>query len=477
MRKCFSQSLNNLKEERLPVVVDLFSGCGGLALGFHSVGFNIAYGIDIDENAALTASVNFHWQNGSEISLHNQGDVSKFDINPILPLGQKSGFIVIGGPPCQAYSQAGRGKLRSLGENRVHTNDARGYLYKDLINKAVELNARCIIVENVPESVNFGPLNIPDEICRELTNFGYKANWSILNAADYGVPQIRERVFVIAWKSDEEIEPEFPIPTHNLNGQFFQSRQKNKRLQESQYYVSPPRHPDNARHWLTVRDAISDLPTLFKTADSKYKLYDNDEILLYGSEPQNEYQRLMRNWPNFKNYSFVTGHGFRKTKRDFPIFEKMNPGDNYLNASIIADNIFAEALRFEGITKESNCDRYIYLKRKYVPPYDRNKFFDKWRRLDSDRPAHTLVAHLSIDTYSHIHPWEPRGISIREAARLQSFPDSFIFPGSMGDAFRQIGNAVPPLLSQAIAGQVLKQLCEKEEKQNGIIIRDKVEIC
>ena len=89
-----------------------------------------------------------------------------------------------------------------------------------------------------------------------------------------------------------------------------------------------------------------------------------------------------------------------------------------------------------------------------VPIYDRENFAEKWRKLDENRPSHTVVAHLSVDTYSHIHPWEPRGISVRDAARLQSFPDDFSFNCSMGDAFKQIGNAVPPLLAYGVASAV-----------------------
>ena len=89
-----------------------------------------------------------------------------------------------------------------------------------------------------------------------------------------------------------------------------------------------------------------------------------------------------------------------------------------------------------------------------VPCYDRDKFEGKWRRLNENLPSHTLVAHLGKDTYSHIHPWEPRGITVREAARLQSFPDDFFFDCSMSDAFKQIGNAVPPLLAYGVAQSI-----------------------
>ena len=96
------------------------------------------------------------------------------------------------------------------------------------------------------------------------------------------------------------------------------------------------------------------------------------------------------------------------------------------------------------------------MKKQIVPPYDRKRFQGKWRRLDESLPSHTVIAHMCKDTYSYIHPWEPRGISVREAARLQSFPDDFYFSCSMSDAFKQIGNAVPPLMAYEIAKTIRK---------------------
>ena len=131
----------------------------------------------------------------------------------------------------------------------------------------------------------------------------------------------------------------------------------------------------------------------------------------------------------------------------------MKQGDNYINASEIADQIFMENERVYNYPEGSGS--YEALKKKIVPPYARDKFPDKWKKLDETKPSHTLVAHLSVDTSSHIHPWEPRGISVREAARIQSFPDDFYFNCSMSDAFKQIGNAVPPLLAYGVAESVL----------------------
>lgn len=423
-------------------VVDLFSGCGGLGLGFLRAGFPIATGIEIDNSAQLTASYNLHWKHGKE-SEHLNLDLTKSD-SGILKKLIKESPIVIGGPPCQAYSMAGRAKLRSLGEARVATMDKRGYLYQDFLRYVLELDANAIVMENVPESTNFDNKNIPEIVCEQLDNAGFTVYWTLLNAADYGVPQTRERIFVIGVKKEITNELALPIPTHRHRDSFVR---KQRNFKNTRFYRPAIEPSGDLPYWVTVEEALSDLPVLFPNPKSSYKLNKLNMALPYKMEPQNTFQRRMRE--NIITKHLVTGHAYRKTLRDFPIFDKMQPGDNYIKAHEVAMKIFECECERRKITKDS--DRYEELKKKMVPPYSVEKFIAKWQKLDLHRPSHTLVAHLSVDTYSHIHPWEPRGISVREAARLQSFPDDFLFNCTMGEAFKQIGNAVPPLLSQAIA--------------------------
>jgi DNA (cytosine-5)-methyltransferase 1 len=141
----------------------------------------------------------------------------------------------------------------------------------------------------------------------------------------------------------------------------------------------------------------------------------------------------------------------------------MRPGDQYPKAFQYALDLFAERLReYErrGIRLREGGAEYEELRRKIVPPYDPGKFPNKWRKMEADQPARTLMAHLGKDSYSHIHyeSEQARTISVREAARLQSFPDGFRFAGTMNPAFRQIGNAVPPLLANALAHEILKPM-------------------
>lgn len=447
-----------------PEIIDLFSGCGGLSYGFLEAGFNIASGMELDKAASVTASYNLHWKQGIDRE-HFCMDITQ-NSPSVFSDYIKGDVIVIGGPPCQAYSRIGRAKLNSLGENRSPENDARGSLYKDFIRYVLELNAVGVVMENVPESVNYNGDNIPQRVCEILEENGYYAIWTVLNAADYGVPQVRERVFVIAVKKEFGKTIHLPVPTHKKYSETYntQNELRLKTFSAFENFKLPNKVDEktNLPSWVTVGDALSDLPVLFSNSNSPYILYKPNIKLEYSSSPKNGYQLMMRNSRN-RILESVSGHGFRKTVRDFKIFEEMKCGDDYRDAVIIAERLFREACRRYRVSENSNSELYRKLKKQFIPPYDTTKFHSKWKRLDADKPSHTLVAHLSTDTYSHIHPWEPRGISVREAARLQSFPDDFLFSCSMGEAYRQIGNAVPPLLSKAIAQSLIKTLESKGE--------------
>lgn len=435
----------------LPKIIDLFSGCGGLALGFEKAGFDIVAGVELMPEACKTISYNLDFRYGRE-QTHICGDITEMDASILKEKFGEEGCIVIGGPPCQAYSLAGRAKLRSLGDDRVNTRDARGYLYQDFLRFVYDLDAKAVIMENVPESTNFGEMNIPEIVCKSLEKHGYKACWSILNAADFGVPQLRERVFVLAIKEELAQEIELPVPTHCCKGEYQTAYQKRfDSLKKNLHFKLPKTSNATASSWVTVGDAFSDLPELFLSPDSKYRNVKLNEDMDYRSDPQNEYQKQMRNWYGIESFS-SSANAFRNNRRDFVIFSKMKQGDDYIAASQIADELFEKEAEIFGY--QPGSIEYLKLKKKMVPIYDREKFERKWRKLEWNKPSHTLIAHLSKDTYSHIHPIEPRGISVREAARIQSFPDDFFFDCSMGDAFKQIGNAVPPLLAYSVAAQV-----------------------
>jgi DNA (cytosine-5)-methyltransferase 1 len=203
----------------LPYIIDLFSGCGGLSWGFKEEGFPLSGCIDSDEAAIRTLRSNTSPQ-VSKGALFEAADIAECDRAKYASVSQR-GSIVIGGPPCQAYSRVGRGKLRSLGHHRHHLNDSRGRLYEEFLNFALGLDARAIVMENVVDSVSYGGENIPAAICKDLCECGYTAGWSILNSADFGVPQVRERVILIAIRGDQGFFPKWPAPTHRpLSGNY-----------------------------------------------------------------------------------------------------------------------------------------------------------------------------------------------------------------------------------------------------------------
>jgi DNA (cytosine-5)-methyltransferase 1 len=171
----------------------------------------------------------------------------------------------------------------------------------------------------------------------------------------------------------------------------------------------------------------------------------------------------MRTWPGFEASGSLNDHVIRYLPRDYPLFARLKPGDQYPEAVACAEKMFDEAIQALKAKKKAparNSPAWKELRASIVPPYDPGKFPNKWRKMESNKPARTLLAHLGKDSYTHIHydSRQARPISVREAARLQSFPDRFIFAGTMNPAFRQIGNAVPPLLAKAVADEIRTQL-------------------
>jgi DNA (cytosine-5)-methyltransferase 1 len=171
----------------------------------------------------------------------------------------------------------------------------------------------------------------------------------------------------------------------------------------------------------------------------------------------------MRDWAGYEGGPALHDHVIRYLPRDYQLFAGLKAGDQYPQAHRYALSFFADRLaerRHQGEVLEEGSEEWQALKASIVPPYDAGKFPNKWRKMERDQPARTLLAHLGKDGYSHIHydSGQARPISVREAARLQSFPDGFAFSGTMNPAFRQIGNAVPPLLAKQIGLSLRSQL-------------------
>lgn len=460
-------------------VLDLFSGCGGLSLGFHKAGFDIVAAVELDENAINSHAQNFH-ASSDQIKAHSKArDILTTNPKELFEELTLEGHpseqidIIIGGPPCQAFTRVGRAKLREINsDTNAFLNDHRSQLYKRYLEYVRQLKPLAILMENVPDILNYGGVNIADLVCKDLTSQGYKCKYTLLNTVYYGIPQMRERMFLIAIHQDFNNEIIFPEPTHyvDLPMGYHGSRSvalKHINPESNPYYIQSPIATSELKSAVTVKSALSDLPKLTKHLQGalKKKAQDLSEELNYRSKKaKNDFQNLMRTWFKEPAQSKVSANVIRILPRDYPIFKKMKEGDQYPEALKVAQNILKRKLKREekslGKKLAKHSNRYTELLSETVPPYDASKFPNKWRKMEADKPARTLMAHLGKDSYSHIHfdSQQARTLSVREAARLQTFPDGFKFSGSMNAAFRQIGNAVPPLLSYQIAMQLRSSL-------------------
>jgi DNA (cytosine-5)-methyltransferase 1 len=464
-------------------VLDLFSGCGGLSLGFCAAGLEILAGVEVDPWAAKSHAANFfrHAPPGVQGPHARARDITKIEPEQLAselrldtPL-QRCIDLIIGGPPCQAFARVGRAKLREVAEHpRAFKQDPRANLYLRFLHYVEKFQPLAIVMENVPDVINYGGHNIPEETCEVLEQRGDIARYTLLNSAFYGVPQMRERMFLIALVRDLQAEVNFPSPTHwiKLPKGYESSRQvalKNLQLhlpEADVYYIQPPKATSDLRKAVTAEQALSDLPPitghLTGTIKRGTRRLDGRADYPVGV-PISSFAKEMRLWKGFKAGGGLRDHVIRCTPRDYPLFREMRPGDQYPQAHRLALSMLDRKLRHlraNGAPIDATSPQVRRLAEEIVPPYDPSKFPNKWRKMEPNLPARTLMAHLGKDTYSHIHydDSQARMISVREAARLQSFPDGFMFCGTMNPAFRQIGNAVPPLLARAVARAIKRQI-------------------
>jgi len=366
--------------------LDFFAGAGGLSEGLRMTGIQVIYANEIDKWAKMTYEYNH------KDTIFHCGDISKLTVNSInSALQKKFGFgienvdIMAGGPPCQGFSIIGQRNI----------DDPRNRLFREFLKLVKQIKPKIFIMENVFGLLSIQNGKVKDEIIEAFTKAGYNMSEpKVLSSCDFGVPQIRKRVFFLGIRKDLSSTPlVYPLPTHKEI-----SNNKSTKL-------------------VTVKDAISDLPE--KIIESSG--IDVGEAVPYSHTPANDYQRLMR-----CNCQSVYNH---HTKRLLEIrMERISKLS-------------------EGATKES-------LPKELQAGGHENKY----RRLSFNEPSPTLTAHMSKDLSDFIHPKYNRPITVREAARIQSFSDKYIFLGSEYQQLKQIGNAVPPLLAKAIGDCIVEQL-------------------
>lgn len=485
--RAIQQKLARLRSGKKPRVLDLFSGCGGLSLGFHRAGYEIVGSVEFDDNAAASHGANFHPDVAAHAVSRDITTTPPSALMKALGLGEVSTTVdvLVGGPPCQAFARVGRSKLREVAEHpEAFRHDARARLYIEYMRYVDACAPVALVMENVPDMLNHGGHNLAEEIAELLEGKGYVCRYTLLNAAFYGVPQMRERMILIAVHRDVQAVVTFPLPTHwmELPGGYVGSRSVALKLisqakdASSHHYVSSPTGRPSLPSSVTAKEALDDLPAL-----------NAREMLLAGAlrrgrrgfdiaipyqqkKVQHAFAKDMRAWPGFSGGAAIYDHVIRYLPRDYQLFAGLKPGDQYPEAHRYALSLFLERLselRASGKDIPEGSDAWNELRSSIVPPYDASKFPNKWRKMEADRPSRTLMAHLGKDSYSHIHydSTQARPISVREAARLQSFPDGFVFKGTINPAFRQIGNAVPPLLSWRIAEALRDSLRVGETSQ------------
>ena len=303
---------------RPPRVLDLFAGCGGLSLGFHRAGFELAAAVELDPFAAASHGRNFHHADPRHSKSRDITKLSPEDLVADLDLGPVEAAIdvLVGGPPCQAFARVGRSKLREIDAHpEAFKHDPRARLYLEYLRYVEVFKPLAILMENVPDALNHGGQNIAEETCQVLEQKGYVARYTLLNAAFYGVPQMRERMFLIGYRRELDSDVVFPQPTHwvDLPPGYEGSRSvalkflSGAGLQSEAFdYVDPPEAAPDLPAAVTAEQAIGDLPridarALLHSGELKRGARRFDEPMPYGRRRIfSHFASLMRTWPGFE---------------------------------------------------------------------------------------------------------------------------------------------------------------------------------
>ena len=337
-------------------IIDLFSGVGGLSLGFEWAGFETVVSVDVWKDAITTYNHNRKNKCGITKDIHEFNEV---DVHEIIKEHKITG--VIGGPPCQGFSTVGT----------RDASDKRNHLYLEFYKTVKIVMPEFFVIENVRGMLTLNKGAFFRDVLERFGNLGYNVEYKLVNASDYGVPQNRHRVFFVGFKNSKF---EFP--------------------QKKEYKV-------------TTSDALGDLPIRLPISELKYNL-----------TPQNDFQKLMRN----KSKAILNHEHTEHSEQTINVISMVPDGGNI----------------------KSLPEEYWHI-RKY------NKAF---QRMNSNLPSNTIdTGHRNYFHYS-----ENRIPTARESARIQSFPDDFEFIGTKGSQYKQIGNAVPPILAETIALQIKKLL-------------------
>jgi DNA (cytosine-5)-methyltransferase 1 len=374
-----------------PTAVDLFCGAGGLSLGLREAGFQVAMGIDHDPEAIETHASLFP-------GLSATWDLSDADVVARVAdiVRRHKITLVAGGPPCQPFSSAGKALMRHLvREGKRHHKDDRRELWQSFLSVIEQSTPPAVLMENVPEIALEPDMGILRTMVGRLERIGYRVHTRLIETWRYGVPQFRERFFLVAVLNDYAFT-----------------------------------WPAEATQRVTVSNAIGDLPAV----DGGARPEGGAEGFWEYREPHSEFQRKARCRVAVKDRHKIFDHITRPVRDDDrQVFLNMDSKTRYTD--------IPEELR----------------------RYRDDVFTDKYKRLDANDLSRTITAHISKDGYWYIHPNQPRTLTVREAARIQTFGDDVRFAGPPSSAFRQIGNAVPPAMGEHLGRAILQGLQSRKK--------------
>ncbi len=342
-------------------VIDLFAGVGGLSLGFTQAGFDVVYANEYIDSIAKA------YKKNHPKTIVDNTDIKKIDFEKTFRPYENKIDIVMGGPPCQGFSQKGK---------RIGLNDKRNFMFKQFVKVVKIVKPEFFLLENVPNILSSEKGYFKTEILKTFSNLGYDVKCKVLKSENFGVPQTRRRAVFLGRKNKLDFDL-----------------------------------PDGNGKTTTVSDALSDLPILKSGEGSKKQKYT--------SMPKNRFQKEMR-----KNSKDVINH--IATNHNKIALERL-------------------ALIPENGTKED------------LPDHHRTKSIHSgtWSRLKADGFARTITTRFDTPSSGQFTlPYQDRCITVREAARLQSFPDNFIFYGTKSSQMLQVGNAVPPMMAYELAKKI-----------------------
>ncbi|HII92597.1 MAG TPA: DNA cytosine methyltransferase [Methanosarcina sp.] len=415
-------------------VLDMFSGAGGLSEGFFQQGFKFASHIEKDKyarNSLETRAIYHALKNSSNEKIYRdyisgklnrdvfiqkfnelelpsigllQGEIFESNEETMMKdikthlavIDSDSVDVMIGGPPCQAYSVAGRGR-----KPKEMKDDPRNYLYRYYISFLKNFNPELFVFENVPGITSANGGDIYSNFHKEAEKYGYKVEAHIVYATGFSVLQDRRRIIFIGWKD--------------------------------RYDLSYPEFPKKPPIKFPVSALFKDLPVLQAGEGT-------EQATKYSRSPSRSSKYLQKFNIREKNDVLIQHKARTHNKRDLEIYRQ--------------------------VINKWNCEKkrlkYNELDPEFQTHKNKNSFLDRFKVVDGDNYSHAILAHIAKDGHHFIHPdiYQLRSLTVREAARIQSFPDNYKFEGSRTAQYMQIGNAVPPLMAKGIAIEIEKMLNE-----------------